>query len=101
MLKLKRLARRESLVYKINEKGNFRNITAKLREDLKDKISAGLTLKAPLSVSVTVQRIELTFSIEGTDPVVKFKLNKEVNNISAIEALVAVAESLLENFKGA
>ena len=53
---------------------------------------------APLSVGPNVQRIELTFSIEGTDPVVKFKLNKDVQMISAIEATIAVAETLLNNF---
>lgn len=88
------------MVYKINEKGSFRFITAKLREDFKNKIviAPGMKLMAPLSVGPAVQRIELTFFIEGADPVVKFKLNKEVNNISAIEAMIAVAESLLENF---
>lgn len=86
------------MVYKIQEKGNYRFITGKLNEDLKEKIYSGLTLKAPLSVGQTIQRIELAYCIEGPDPVVKFKLAKDVNNISAIEATIAVAESLLENF---
>ena len=85
------------MVYKIQEKGSYRFITAKLREDFKAKISQGLKLKAPISVGPDVQRIDLTFFIIGDFPVVKFKLSKEVNNISAIEATIAVAESLLEN----
>lgn len=88
--------------YKISEKGNFRFITAKLREDLKNNITPDMKLLAPISVGSTIQRIDLSFSTTtNNNAIVKFKLNKEVNNISAIEAFIAVAEFLLENFKGA
>jgi hypothetical protein len=87
------------MTYKVKSKGQYREVTALISPELKNKIIPDLKLIGPVGVGATFEKIELSYSIEEESALVRFKIKREVNNISAIEVLIATAESLLTNFK--
>ena len=97
---MKKEAKPNEMVYRTSLKGQFRGITAVIDLALKPLITPGLKLIAPLCMGDDYQRIELSYGIEGEKPIVKFSIPRDAQNMSAVEALIAIAEMLLKNIKG-